>query len=130
RRSCDRLDPADIGRARGFREHLEEPNLGGRVNVRASAELSRERTVADLDHPHDVAVLLPEQRHRTEAPGLGQRGRHRAHRLALADPSVDLVLDVTELLTREAAAVCEVESELVRADVRTRLMDVATKTAA
>ena len=61
---------------------LNSADLGGRADVRAAAQLAREGAVADLDHPHDVAVLLAEQRHRAERLGLVERGRQRADRLA------------------------------------------------
>ena len=82
----------------------QQADLGGRAHVRAAAELARVLAVADLDHAHDVAVLLAEQRHRAEPLGLLERRRDRAHRVVGEDPGVDLVLDVAQLLARSARA--------------------------
>ena len=57
--------------------------------------------LADLHHPHDLAVLLAEQRHRAEPPGLLQRRRDRAHGVVGEDPLVHAVLDVAQLLRAE-----------------------------
>ena len=54
--------------ARGLVRDVEEADLGGRGDVRAAAELARD--ALDVDHPHPVAVLLAEQRHRPEPLGL------------------------------------------------------------
>ena len=62
-------------------------DLGRRAHVRAAAQLAREGAVADLDHPHDVAVLLAEQRHRAERSRLVERRRDRAHGVVLEDPA-------------------------------------------
>ena len=99
---------------------LNSADLRRRAHVRAAAQLARERAVADLDHPHDVAVLLAEQRHRAERARLVERRRERAHRLVLEDPAVDAVLDVAQLLGAERRAVGEVEAQLVRARRRSR----------
>ena len=80
------------------RDDPERADLGGRAHVRAAAQLARVLAVADLDHPHDVAVLLAEQRHRAEPLGLVERRRDRAHRVVARDPLVDPVLDVAQLL--------------------------------
>ena len=48
---------------------LKTPISAVRAHVGAAAQLARPVAVADLDHPHDVAVLLAEQRHRAEATG-------------------------------------------------------------
>ena len=62
-----RLDPAYAGADRRLAEQLDHAELTGAAGVRAAAELAR--PVADRDHPHLVAVLLAEQRHR---PGLAR----------------------------------------------------------
>ena len=59
-----RLDAAHVRRARGLGRHVEQADLGRRAHVRAAAQLARD--ALDLDHPHPVAVLLAEQRHRAE----------------------------------------------------------------
>ena len=123
----DRLDAADVRGARALADDPEEPDLGGRAHVRAAAQLAREAAVADLDHPHDVAVLLAEQRHRAERLGLVERRRDRPHRQALEDPRVDLVLDVAAVLLAELRGVGEVEAQLVGADVRAGLADVVAE---
>jgi hypothetical protein len=62
--------------------------------VRAAAQLPG--VVADLDHPHLVAVLLAEERHRADPPRLVLRGDERAHLVVVQQDVVDLVLDVGE----------------------------------
>ena len=63
--------------------------------MRAAAQLAGERSVPHLDHPHHIAVLLAEQRHRPESAGLLESRGQRVHGLVLEDPTVDLVLDLT-----------------------------------
>ena len=55
----DRLDPARAGTDRALGEDHERADLRGRADVRTAAELAGE--AVDLDHAHDVAVLLAEQ---------------------------------------------------------------------
>ena len=102
-RAGDRLDPAHVRRARRLGRHLEHADLGGRAHVRAAAQLARPGAVADLDHAHDVAVLLAEQRGRAERLRLVERRRDRAHRVVGEDPVVDLVLDVAQLVRARPA---------------------------
>ena len=83
----------------------------------AAAQLARVGAVADLDHAHDIAVLLAEQSHRAEALGLLQRRGDRAHGIARRDPGVDPILDVAQLLGGDRLRVAEVEAQLVGADV-------------
>ena len=106
---------------------MEHADLGGRAHVRAAAQLARVGAVADLDHAHDLAVLLAEQRHRAEALGLLEGGGDRAHGVVGGDPRVDGVLDVAQLLRAERARVREVEAQLVRADVGAGLADVGAE---
>ena len=82
----DRLDAAHVGRARALADDLEQPDLGRGAHVGAAAQLARVAAVADLDHPHDVAVLLAEEGHRPQALGLVERRRQRAHRVVAQDP--------------------------------------------
>ena len=89
-----------------------------------AAQLARPGAVADLDHAHDVAVLLAEQRHRAERLGLVERRRQRAHGMVGEDPLVDLLLDVAQLLRGQRLAVREVEAQLVGPDVGAGLAHV------
>ena len=84
---------------------------------------SRENAV-DLDHAHEVAVLLAEEHHRAELPRLVDRRRERAHRDVLEDLLVDDPLDPLALLRRERLPVREVEAQLVGPHRRARLADV------
>ena len=99
------------------------PDLGGVGDVGAAAELARD--VLDLDHPHPVAVLLAEQRHRAELLGLVARHLHRADRAGSA-----LIHSLTRSSTSRASlgaergAVGEVEAELVGAHRRAGLAHV------
>ena len=126
-RAGDRLDPAHVGGAGGLLGDLEDADLGRRAHVGAAAQLARPVAAADLDHAHDVAVLLAEQRHRAEVLGLVERGRERAHGLVLEDHRVDAVLDPAAVLVAQRRAVGEVEAQLVRADVGARLAHVGAE---
>ncbi len=77
----DRLDAPHVRRAGALRDELEDADLGRRAHVRAAAQLARVVAVADLHHPHDVAVLLAEQRRRAERARLVERRRDRPHRV-------------------------------------------------
>ena len=94
------------------------------ADVRAAAQLTGEGSVPHLDHAHDIAVLLVEQRHRPEPLGLVQRRGEGAYGMALQDPAVDVVLDGGDLLGRHAAGVGEVKAQLVGTDVGAGLVDV------
>ena len=59
-----RLDPPRARADRALGEDRERPDLRGRADVRAAAQLAR--VVLDLDDAHVVAVLLAEERHRAE----------------------------------------------------------------
>ncbi len=83
--------------------------------------------VPHLDHPHDVAVLLPEERHRAEPPRLGEGRLQRVDGFVAGDPLIDAVLDVGQLLRREGAAVGEVEAQLVWTDVGACLAHVGAQ---
>jgi len=67
--------------------------------------------VADLDDPDGVAVLLAEQRHRADAPGL-VLGRHEGADLEVGERDlVDLLLDVLKDGHGYGAGAGEVEAE-------------------
>ena len=101
------------------------PDLGGGAHVRAAAQLARVLAVADLDHAHDVAVLLAEQRHRAERAGLVERRRDRAHRVVAGIHSLTRSSTSRSSSRAERLAVAEVEAQLVRAHVGARLAHVA-----
>ena len=95
--------------------------------MRPAAQLTRVRAVTDLDHPHDVAVFLAEQRHRAEPPCLLERRGDRPHRQVLEDLRVDLVLHRLALLVGETRGVSEVEAQLVRPDIGAGLADMVSE---
>ena len=122
----ERLDPADVGRARALGGDLEDADLGRVGDVGAAAELAGD--AVDLDHPHPLAVFLAEQRHRPQLLGLGAVHLQPAHRQALLDPVVDAILDLAQLLGAERLAVGEVEAQLVGADGGAGLAHVGAET--
>ena len=79
---------------------LEEADLRGGRDVRAAAELAAE--VVDLEHAHELAVLLLEERESADLGGVLAGGHERAHRVVLDDAPVDEVLDLAQLLRRSA----------------------------
>src|SRR5215211_7514531 len=111
RRAGQRFDPAHIGRARGLGRHLEDPDLGGRGRMGAAAELTRD--LLYLDHADPIAVLLSEQRHRTEGLRLGPGRLDGVDGATVRDPAVHQGLHVGELFVAQPLAVSEVEAQLV-----------------
>ena len=107
--SGDRFDPAHARRHGGFRDDLEEPDVGGVRAVRAAAELGGE--AAHLHHADDGAVLLAEEGHRARLfrrlhVGLDRRDREGGENLL-----VDHGFHVLELFRRQRGEVREVEAQ-------------------
>ena len=65
----DRLDASDAARRAALGHDAEGADLGGGADVDAAAKLAGE--LADLDHPHLVAVLLAEKGRRASCLGFG-----------------------------------------------------------
>ena len=84
----------------------------------APAQLAAE--IVDLDHTHELAVLLAEERHRPQIAGVLEAGRERAHGMVLDDAPVDQFLDLGESLRPERLVVGEIEAELVGPHGRSR----------
>ena len=104
---------------------LEDADLGGRC-AHACRRTARASTsaVADLHHPHDVAVLLAEQRHRAERARLVERRRDRADGSLRRIHSLTRSSICLQVLGRDPLAVVEVEAQLVGADVGAGLAHV------
>ena len=64
-RAGDGLDPAQVGADRPLAHDLDRADEAERVHVRAAAQL--DRVLARLEHPHEVAVLVAEERDRADA---------------------------------------------------------------
>ena len=79
-----------------FGENRERADLGRRPHVRAAAQLARD--AVDLDDPHDIAVLLAEEHHRSELAGLVDRRLEDVQRVVLEDRLIDPMLDLVALL--------------------------------
>src|SRR5215212_10170487 len=79
--TCYDLDTVEVGAVLPVGEYLESPDFGGAAHVRPAAQLARESV--DLDHAHQVGVLLPEEHHRAKVAGLLERGRKISDRLVL-----------------------------------------------
>src|SRR4029079_11438350 len=80
----DGLDAPGASADRALRQDSERPDLRGGADVRAAAEL--ERPAVDVDHAHDVAVLLPEEHHRAELARLRERRLEDPHRQGPENP--------------------------------------------
>ena len=123
----DRLDPARSRTDGALGEDHERPDLGRRPHVGPATELAGE--AVDLDHAHDVAVLLAEQHLGTELPRLVNRRLEDPHRMVREHLLVDDPLDLVALLRSERAVVREVEAKLVGPHRRARLLDVLAEDA-
>ena len=121
----DRLDAARACADRALAEDRERPDLRGRADVRAAAQL--DRPAADVDDAHDLAVLLAEEHHRAELARLGDRRLVDAHGQVLEDALVDAALDLGALLGGERLRMGEVEAELVGPHGGARLLDVVAE---
>ena len=121
----DRLETADAGRDGALGRDLEEPDLAGRVEVRAPAELGRE--VADPDDPDVVPVLLAEERHRAHPERRVQVRPERVHRDVVPDGLVDQVLHPLEVPVLDRLAVGEVEAQPVGRHEGARLRHVGAE---
>ena len=108
-----------------FGDDRERPDLRGRAHVGAAAELARE--AGDFDHADDLAVLLPEEHHRTELPRLLDRRQERVHREVLEHPLVDDLLHALALLRAHRLRVGEVEAQLVGPHCRAGLAHVVAE---
>ncbi len=121
----DGFDPASARADRALGQDRERADLGRRTHMRAAAQLARH--ALDLDHPDDVAVLLPEQHHGAELPRLVDRRLEDVQRVVLEDGAVDPLLDLLTLVGGQLRRVREVEPELVRPDRRAGLLDVVAE---
>ena len=101
----------------------------GVVDVRPTAQL--DRVVADLDHAHEVAVLLAEQRDRALALGLLERRLVDRHlRRPARGLGVRELLGLLEHLERDRRVVREVEAQPPGRDQRPRLAGVLARAGA
>ena len=64
----DRLDAAQVGADRALAHDLDRADEAERVHVRAAAQL--DRVLPRLEHAHEVAVLVAEERDRADALGV------------------------------------------------------------
>ena len=74
----DRLDATEVRADRALAHDLDRADEAERVHVRAAAQL--DRVLPGLEHAHEVAVLVAEERDRAEALGVVLRGLVVAHR--------------------------------------------------
>jgi hypothetical protein len=88
--------------------------------VRAAAQLARPGA-ADVDHPHRVAVLLAEQRHRAGRLGLVEGQHTRGHLQVVADGVVGDLLDLRLGRLRQRLTPREVEPHVAGAVERSGL---------
>ena len=82
--------------------------------MRAAAQL--DRVAARLEHTHDVAVLVAEERDRAELFGVGLRRLVVVDRIVGEDLVVGEVFDRLDLLGRHRLVVAEVEPQPVGRD--------------
>ena len=87
----------------------------------STAQLPRPRT-SQLDHPHHVAVLLTEHRLRAQSLGVGQRHLAGSYAVVGADRLVRDALQFFLQALAERLGGIEVEAQVTRLVVRTRLV--------
>src|SRR3954470_22575018 len=93
--------------------------------MRAAAQL--ERYPPPIHDPHDVSVLLAEQRHRAFRDRVLVGHLLRVDRQVLPDVRVDFRLDRAELVAFDWAMMTEVEAQPLRRDHRSRLANMSAK---
>ena len=116
-------DPPRAGRDRLLADDLEQADLADVVEVRPAAELARE--VAHRDDADDLGVLLAEEGHRAERPGLGDRHGRPGDRLAARGRGRLTVSSIgAEPVAADGLGVGEVEPEPVGLDLAAGLLGV------
>ena len=90
--------------------------------MRAAAQLLGE--ALDIEHAHELAVLLAEQRHNARFASRSQRRLVCAHGVVLHDLLVGQALDFGDLLGRHGLEVREVEAQAVFSHQAASLLDV------
>ena len=116
----ERGDPAGSCRDRLLADDAHEANLAGVGQMRSAAKLARE--VPHLDHSDVVGILLAEQGHCAERPGLLDRHDGPVNVGRFEDSLVDGFLDLLEPFLANRLGVREVESEPVGLDAASRLL--------
>src|SRR5690606_6115249 len=104
----------------GLAGDAHQPDLRARGHVRTGAQLTGPGA-ADVDHAHDVAVLLAEQRHGAGLLRLVERDDARGDLERVGDGAVGDVLDLAARLRREGLTPGEVEAQVAGAVQRARL---------
>ena len=120
--SGDRFDTANAGRDACLRDDLEQADLPGAAHMRPSAQL--ETHARDHDRPHDIPVLLTEQRHRAGLDGLGIRALFGPDFVIGQDRLVHVPLYGLPFLVGQGTPVAEVEAQSVGSDQRAGLVNV------
>src|SRR5262249_3896669 len=114
-----RLDAPDARGDRALGRDLEQTDLAGPAEVRATAQLGRE--VADLDHAYPIAVLLAEERHRAGLQRLVEIHLARDDRGVGLHLLIHQIFDAADLAVVHLAAVREVEPQVMGSDQRSGL---------
>ena len=132
------FDSSYAGSDTGFGEDLDALDLGGIADVRTTAELDRESflkvcfriTGSTFTHTYDtngLVILLTEESHRTGLTYLGKTHLIGFYRKRCSDLGIDDLLYFRDLLGRHGSVVGEVETQTVRCNERTFLLDVITE---
>src|SRR5438045_816788 len=103
----------------------KQRDLAGGPHMRAAAKL--ERDAANVDDPHDVAVLLAEEGHRARRDGVFVRHLPRLDRQILPYMRVHLGLDRGELLALDGTVMAEIETQPLGRYDRARLAHVCAQ---
>ncbi len=127
-RARHRLQPTHAGRHRTLFGHLEKPKLPCLLEVSTATQLRGK--VADLHHAHAVPVLLAEEGHGARSERLLERHFLMGDRDVGLNLLVDQVRDLLDLAHLDAAAVREVEAQVIGRHQRAGLRHVGSEDAA
>ena len=114
-----RLDAANSRSHAAFADDLEQADVAGARNMRAAAQFGRK--VAHLQYAHVIAVLLAEQRHRTELDRFVVAHLADFRLDVAAHFGVDQILDLAQFVRRDRLEVRKVETQAIGGDQRTLL---------
>ena len=117
-----RLDPPHPRSHARLGLEFEQADVAGSADVGAAAQFGRE--IPHAQHPHPVAVLLPEEGQRALFDRLAERHFPAVHLGVRPHVGVDAIFDLGQPVRLDRAGVGEIEAQPVGRDQRSGLPDV------